>query len=120
MDHKDQDPVNNNRIENLRVATRTQNQGNVVKRANCTSPFKGVAWHKPQAKWRAQIQFGKKKEHLGYFDHEHEAALAYNKRATELFGEFAVLNRVELHPNREKPNTAVSVYKTADNPGKSF
>ncbi len=44
--------------------------------------------------WRADISFNNKSEYLGGFYTEEEAALAYNKRAIELHGEFANLNQI--------------------------
>ena len=43
-----------NRKENLRVATRSQNNMNRKKRINCTSKYKGVSWHKQRKKWQAR------------------------------------------------------------------
>jgi hypothetical protein len=85
---------------NLRLATGSENQANSKKRNNivnkqCSSKFKGVHWHKKTQKWRAQIQNQHKKMHLGVFANETEAAVAYNKAATEYFGEFAKLNTFE-------------------------
>ena len=59
-----------------------------------TSKYKGVDWKKQQKKWRAILCSNGKKNHIGYFDDEKEAARAYNKAVLEHRGEFAVLNDV--------------------------
>jgi hypothetical protein len=52
----------------------------------------GVDWNKDKVKWRARLQTNGKAAHLGWFITEEEAALAYNKKAMEIHGEFARLN----------------------------
>lgn len=90
------DHINNNsldnRISNLRLISKKQNSYNTRPNKNSSSKYKGVAWDKPNSKWRSQIVFNGKKNHLGYFLDEMEAAKAYDKKAKELFGEFAYLN----------------------------
>jgi hypothetical protein len=49
-----------------------------------SSEYRGVSWYKRDSKWQAQIQVARKKEHLGYFDDEAEAARAFDVRAAEL------------------------------------
>ena len=92
----DTDHVNgdrfDNRIENLRVATRSQNIMNTIIRKDNTSGFKGVTWHKCKKKWVSHIGFKKEFIHLGYFTDKIEAAKAYDSKAKELHGEFASLN----------------------------
>ena len=91
-DHCDCDGLHNWR-KNIRPATQRQNLGNSRKRGgNCSSKFKGVYWDKPRAKWHSSIQVYKKTVHLGRFDNEPEAALAYDAAARRVFGEFARLN----------------------------
>lgn len=90
-DHRDHDTLNNQRY-NLRNCTNTQNAYNQRKNRG-VSRFKGVTWHKQLGKWRAQIQFNRKCIHLGVFDDEIAAAQAYDRKAAELFGEFAYLNK---------------------------
>jgi hypothetical protein len=72
---------------NLRDATGSQNQANKVKQKNNTSGYKGVNWHRN--KWRAQISYMNKTMDLGYYTTPQEAAEAYKKKATELYGEFS-------------------------------
>lgn len=91
VDHWDGNSLNNTR-GNLRVATSRQNKMNRGKTAGCTSPFKGVTWHKPMSKWKGQIKLAGKNYHLGYFSDDKEAARVYDAKATELFGKFARLN----------------------------
>ena len=91
IDHIDGNGLNNRR-DNMRFCTNQENQMNRKKSKNCSSIFKGVYWHKPTQKWLARITINKKKRHLGYFVEEVAAAMAYDKAATEAFGEFASLN----------------------------
>jgi hypothetical protein len=82
-----------NRKANLRFATAQQNTWNKrKKRGNSSSRYKGVSQAKGQKKWRAEIHCNGRKIHLGYFDDEKAAAMAYDAKAKELFGEYAVLN----------------------------
>lgn len=80
-----------NRKENLRSCTISQNNFN-KKISKGKSHYKGV--YKQNNKWRSRIKINYKFIHLGYFCKETEAAKAYNKKALELFGEFAYLNNV--------------------------
>lgn len=94
FDHIDRNPFNNQK-NNLRVATRSQNGANRVKFIGTYhSKYKGVSKHKRSGKWQAQIRFNLKGIYLGSFNTENEAAIAYNKKAIELFGDFAVTNQV--------------------------
>lgn len=92
-DHRDRDGLNNQR-NNLRVATRSQNCHNRRSRINSFSKYKGVCFKKQTSKWVARIFTNGKNKHLGYFDLEIEAAVAYNNEALNLHGEFANLNVV--------------------------
>lgn len=85
-----------NRIANLREATRSQNGANRPAQANNASGIKGIYRVKRHGKkllWRAQIyQSGdgpKKLIFLGEFDCLGRAKAAYNTKARELYGEFA-------------------------------
>lgn len=91
VDHHNQNTLDNQR-HNLRVCTKNQNQQNALSHKNSSSRFKGVSWNKRLGKWCAQIQLNKKNRYLALFYSEEAAAVAYDKRAVELFGEFARLN----------------------------
>lgn len=79
-----------NRPENLRAASRSENNANsVTLRKTNTSGYRGVSWFKPVGKWAAEISFRGRRFHLGYFDSAERASVAYQARAAELFGDFA-------------------------------
>jgi hypothetical protein len=81
-----------NRIQNLRAATRAENSRNRNPSKNSSSKYLGVGWHKATQKWCAKIKAEGKDKHLGVFTSEITAALIYNKSAVKYFGEFANLN----------------------------
>ncbi len=88
-DHKDNNGLNNQR-SNLRICNHQQNCLNRKRYTNGKFKYRGV--YKVRNKWRAQIRFGTKLFHLGYFDNEVDAALSYDEKVDELFGEYANLN----------------------------
>lgn len=63
-----------NRQENLRSVTRTQNKFNTGLWKTNTSGYKGVTWSKQYGKWQAQIQINKKNNTLGLFNSIVEAS----------------------------------------------
>lgn len=89
IDHINHNPYDN-RKENLRIANRSQNNMNRRRAKNTRSKYKGVILDR--GKWRAQLAMNKKFINLGRFTSEEEAARTYDKKAKELFGEFAKLN----------------------------
>ncbi len=89
-DHIDHNGLNNRR-DNLRVCTPQQNQYNRLPQKKGASEYKGVTWNR--GRWHAEIKFYQKTINLGRFDTEWDAAVAYNNKAIELYGEFAYLNR---------------------------
>ena len=91
VDHIDHNGLNNTKA-NLRLCTTSQNNRNCVPKKGTTSRYKGVVWNKERKKWRAAITFNKKAQLLGDFENEIDAAKAYDRKAAELFGEFACLN----------------------------
>lgn len=85
---------NDNRLENLRIATVTENNRCRPLQANNTTGFKGVSFARWKRQFSAHICVDRKSLLLGYSDKADEAAHMYNKAAIEYFGEFAVLNPV--------------------------
>ena len=85
--------VLDNRKENLRSVEHYVNMHNRGKTVKNKSGFKGVC--KNYNKFEAGIRVKGKKIYLGLYDTAIQAALAYNKKAIELFGEYANLNKVE-------------------------
>ncbi len=63
-----------------------------MKRQRGSSKYVGVGWFKRDGRWRAYICWNGKHLHLGYFDSEIDAALAYDREARRLFGLFARVN----------------------------
>lgn len=90
VDHANNDH-GDNRFENLRDCTQSQNLGNQRRRITSKSGVKGVYWDTRRAKWHAQIAVNGKSRTLGRFDSKDDAATAYAKAAHETFGEFARL-----------------------------
>lgn len=90
VDHINHDGLDNRR-ENLRQCSKTQNNGN-TRKTRGTSRYKGVWLHAPSRKWYAGIRKGALTVPLGGFHDEEEAARAYDRAALEYFGEYACLN----------------------------
>lgn len=79
---------NDDRIENLRLATRRQNQYNRAALATNKSGYKGVSLHEC-GNWIAQItDINGKRVYLGHYKTPEEAAVAYAKAALELHRDF--------------------------------
>jgi len=86
LDHVNRDKLDN-RIINLRWASKAENSANKQKKQNTTSKFVGVSFYKNSNKWRSRIRcdklLGGRREHLGYFNTEEEAHSARQKFITE-------------------------------------
>jgi hypothetical protein len=95
VDHKNRNKLDN-RKENLRICTQMENIKNRGISKNNTSGFKGVSFCKDIKKWGAFIMCDYIPIFIGTFSTKEEAALAYNEKAKELHGEFAVLNEVTI------------------------
>lgn len=90
IDHADRD-TDNNKIENLREATHSQNDQNRVRPAP-QSGFKGVT--NTRGRWQARITYDGSTHHLGMFGTPEEAHAAYCEAAEKYHGEFM---NVESH-----------------------
>ena len=85
-----------NRKENLRICTVTENNRNRPIRRQNSSGYKGVCFSHCKSKpWAARITVNYKDIKIGYFLTKELAALAYNEAARKYHGEFAHLNKVE-------------------------
>lgn len=87
VDHINHNTLDN-RKENLRLCDHSTNGMNRIVRKDSACKYLGVRYMKNRNKYTAQIQ-GK---HIGIFNTEVEAALAYDDKAKILFKEFANLN----------------------------
>lgn len=103
IDHVNRDGLDNRRA-NLRLATPKQQAGNITARRGRSSQYKGVTkvTTRKQTKsgvheyigWMGQISDGPK--HItAYFKNEVDAAMWYNEKAKEVFGDFASLNAIQ-------------------------
>lgn len=96
MNHKGIDHIDcnglNNQKNNLRICTNSQNAMNRIPIKGTSSKYKGVSFHNRDKKWYSYIKKNQKLINLGTFINEVDAAKAYDKKAIELFGEFAHLN----------------------------
>lgn len=83
IDHRNGKPADN-RISNLREATRAEQAQNLAKYRRNTSGYPGVSWHKQGAKWNARIAVAGRTRHLGLFDSPEDASAAYLRAKAEL------------------------------------
>lgn len=90
-DHIDHNGLNNQRF-NLRICSHRQNSFNVKAHNDAKIPFIGITKHYGDPKYIARIWDGEKNLYIGRFDNIRQAAIARDKKALELFGEFAYLN----------------------------
>lgn len=88
VDHINRNGLDN-RKRNLRIATLSQNNSNRIN-ASGNNKYRGVC--KAGKKHLAFINVNNKRVEIGKFESEVEAAIAYDKKAIEIQGEFCVLN----------------------------
>jgi hypothetical protein len=76
LDHIDRNP-SNNKIENLREVTRSQNQINRNIFKNNKSGFRNVVWNKKDCKWRVNLTINNKQMYFGsYYDIDYAKFIA--------------------------------------------
>lgn len=73
-----------NRIQNLRKVTKSQNQRNGSMRINNSSGVIGVNWCNPKKRWVARIWDGPRHKYLGQYANLADAAAARRKAEIEL------------------------------------
>lgn len=89
LDHINRDKLDN-RITNLRPATKSQNGANRAVQRNNTHGIKGCYWVNKTASWRVQCRVNKKLHNVGYFKDLSDARAAYTAFAKAKFGSFHV------------------------------
>ena len=87
-DHRNRNTLDNRR-DNLRPCTSSQNQANRGPNRNNTSGYRGVSWCKADQCWVATIRVNYRKIWLGRFVEIEDAVAAYQAAAALYFGEFA-------------------------------
>jgi hypothetical protein len=87
IDHIDRNKINN-RINNLRLATRAENGRNSDIQKNNTTGATGVYWRGKRRKFEAQIRNNGKIKSLGYFNNIEDAKKARERAEVDLFGSF--------------------------------
>ena len=88
-DHINRNPMDCRKV-NLRVCSRTENNANVGLRKDNSTGFRGI--YKRKERWSASVICKRTIHRAGVFDSKEEAAMAYDIKAKELFGEFAYQN----------------------------
>ena len=88
VDHRDLDR-SNNRIENLRLATRSQNKANGKVYRTSSTGVKGVLYHKRMEKYQVSITANGVTTHIGTFNSFAEAKRARLKAQAQFHGEFS-------------------------------
>lgn len=91
IDHINNDSLDN-RKENMRICTHSENLRNKKIYKNNKSGYKGVYFEPSTNKYRTVIRLNKKNIHIGRFNTASEAGFAYNLAALHYFKEFARLN----------------------------
>lgn len=81
VDHKDNNKLNNN-LSNLQIIDQRKNASK--DKSGATSQYTGVRFRKEYNKWSAEIRINGPKKHLGTFDTEYEAHLAYQEALNTL------------------------------------
>jgi hypothetical protein len=87
VDHADRNGLNNKK-ENLRICTKSQNGMNRPKQINNTTGFKGVHFNRYAKKYQAKIQINSKQIHIGYFLSKEEAFDAYCEASKKYHGNY--------------------------------
>lgn len=98
IDHINGDRADN-RISNLRLASRKENSRNRKLHHTNTSGYRGVTWDRSKMRWKAKITVDGRSHSLGNFKDPAQASAAYEKAAAAHFGEF---RRAGPHQDRQQ------------------
>lgn len=120
-DHVDGDTLNNRRF-NLRITDNKGNQGNRHRPHSdrSTSKYRGVYWNKQIKKWVSRIKVDRVLYHVGNFESERDAAVAYDVAARLHFGEQVQLNLPEERESHVFYYVQKYAQKTKPRPGSSI
>jgi hypothetical protein len=95
-ENKQVDHINGNKLdnrrENLRLCSNSENLCNRGKQKNNTSGYKGVTWNKNNKNWMAQINVLGKYIYIGSYPEKELAARAYDEAAKKYHGLFSKPN----------------------------
>jgi len=98
VDHINRDTLDNRR-ENLRLVTNSQNGMNQRRNSSNTSGVKGVSWNKRAQKWSVYIKMDQKRFFLGHYDLISDAAKAYADGSNKFHGEFGRVDEATRQPD---------------------
>jgi hypothetical protein len=88
IDHIDGNK-SNNKIENLRAATKAQNAWNSKIASNNKSGIRGVSWNKQTSKWKVAINVDGRAIHLGRFSNIKDAQKVIESARIQYHGKYA-------------------------------
>lgn len=99
IDHINHNGLDNRRA-NLRITNQQKNSWNSKPHNDGVTRYKGIFNQgRNNGKWYSKVTYRGQRYYLGSFNSQEEAALAYDNKVLELFGEFAYLNFPErIHP----------------------
>jgi hypothetical protein len=78
-----------NRIENLRIATDSENNCNKTKQSNNTTGYKNVRWHERIKKYEVSVQINKERKYIGVFEDLELADLVAQEARNKFHKEYA-------------------------------
>lgn len=99
-----------NTYENLRINSHVGNAHNKRKKENTSSQYKGV--YKSDDRFRAYISKDDIRHELGTYDSEVKAAIAYNIKSKQLYGEYANVNSIHESLYNQYENEVRDVMNT--------